>query len=165
MEEPKRKKKAAAGRRFVQRGASGEPGLQGEQMDKWQSNLNSLQKPSMEKAHLHGQLRGQDCAMEQAGTPVYNSKYQQQIDALLDQVAGRGSFNYDVGSDPLYQAYKNQYVQGGRLAMQDTMGQAAALTGGVVLLCVHGGESGVPAVPGRAERPAAEPAEQCPGAV
>ncbi len=33
--------------------------------------------------------------MEQAGTPVYNSKYQQQIDALLDQVAGRGSFNYD----------------------------------------------------------------------
>ena len=68
--------------------------------------------------------------MEQAGTPVYNSKYQQQIDALLDQVAGRGSFNYDVSSDPLYQAYKNQYVQGGRLAMQDTMGQAAALTGG-----------------------------------
>ena len=48
----------------------------------------------------------------------------------MDQVAGRGSFNYDVGSDPLYQAYKNQYVQGGRLAMQDTMGQAAALTGG-----------------------------------
>ena len=99
-------------------------------MDKWQSNLNSLQKPSMEKPTYTDSYADRIAAMEQAGTPVYNSKYQQQIDALLDQVAGRGSFNYDVSSDPLYQAYKNQYVQGGRLAMQDTMGQAAALTGG-----------------------------------
>ena len=136
------------------------------QVDKWQSNLNSLQKPSMEKPTYTDSYADRIAAMEQAGTPVYNSKYQQQIDALLDQVAGRGSFNYDVSSDPLYQAYKNQYVQGGRLAMQDTMGAGGGADGGVwLLLCVHGGKSGVPAVPGRAERPAAEPAEQCPGAV
>lgn len=131
VEEPKEKKKSGGGGggRSASAAPAANPAYK-EQMDKWQSNLNSLQKPSMEKPTYTDSYADRIAAMEQAGTPVYNSKYQQQIDALLDQVAGRGSFNYDVGSDPLYQAYKNQYVQGGRLAMQDTMGQAAALTGG-----------------------------------
>ena len=107
-----------------------------EQVDKWQSTLNGLQKPTMTqptpgaKPTYTDSYADRIAAMEQAGAPAYTSQYQQKIDALLDQVAGRGSFQYDPGSDPLYQAYKNQYVQGGRLAMQDTMGQAAALTGG-----------------------------------
>lgn len=106
------------------------------QVDKWQSTLNGLKKPTMTQPTAAAKPTYTDsyadriAAMEQAGAPAYTSQYQQKIDALLDQVAGRGSFNYDPGSDPLYQAYKNQYVQGGRLAMQDTMGQAAALTGG-----------------------------------
>lgn len=129
VEEPKEKKKSGGGGgRSASAAPVANPAYK-EQMDKWQSNLNSLQKPSMEKPTYTDSYADRIAAMEQAGTPVYNSKYQQQIDALLDQVAGRGSFNYDVSSDPLYQAYKNQYVQGGRLAMQDTMGQAAALTG------------------------------------
>ncbi len=106
------------------------------QVDKWQSTLNNLKKPAMTQPTAAARPTYTDsyadriAAMEQSGAPAYTSQYQQKIDALLDQVAGRGSFNYDPGSDPLYQAYKNQYVQGGRLAMQDTMGQAAALTGG-----------------------------------
>lgn len=39
-------------------------------------------------------------------------------------------FSYDVNADALYQQYKQQYMQQGKLAMKDTMGQAAALTGG-----------------------------------
>lgn len=35
-----------------------------------------------------------------------------------------------MNADPLYQQYKDQYVAGGQRAMQDVMGQAAALTGG-----------------------------------
>ena len=130
VEEPKEKKKSGGGGGGSSSAAPVANPAYKEQVDKWQSNLNSLQKPSMEKPTYTDSYADRIAAMEQAGTPVYNSKYQQQIDALLDQVAGRGSFNYDVSSDPLYQAYKNQYVQGGRLAMQDTMGQAAALTGG-----------------------------------
>ena len=42
----------------------------------------------------------------------------------------REDFSYDLDGDALYQQYKNQYLQQGKLAMQDTMGQAAALTGG-----------------------------------
>ena len=39
-------------------------------------------------------------------------------------------FSYDVNADALYQQYKDKYIQQGKTAMQDTMGQAAAMTGG-----------------------------------
>lgn len=39
-------------------------------------------------------------------------------------------FNYDFNADALYQQYKDKYIQQGKMAMQDTMGQATALTGG-----------------------------------
>lgn len=60
----------------------------------------------------------------------YSSDYTGQIDDLYDQIVNRGQFQYDAGSDPLYQQYKNQYINLGDRAMRDTMGQAAALTGG-----------------------------------
>ena len=47
-----------------------------------------------------------------------------------DQIANRDPFSYDVNSDALYQQLKDQYIQQGNLAMRDTMGQAAAMTGG-----------------------------------
>lgn len=40
------------------------------------------------------------------------------------------TFNYDYRDDPSYQQYRQQYVRNGQLAMQDTMGQVAGLTGG-----------------------------------
>ena len=60
----------------------------------------------------------------------YSSKYQPQIDMAMDKVLNRPSFSYNVNEDALYQQYKDRYTQLGRQAMQDTMGQAAALTGG-----------------------------------
>ena len=39
-------------------------------------------------------------------------------------------FEYNVNADALYKQYKNNYMTQGKLAMQDTAGQAAALTGG-----------------------------------
>lgn len=60
----------------------------------------------------------------------YVSGYQQQIDSMLDQILNREGFSYDFTTDPLYQSYKNQYVHEGRLAMQDSLAQAASLTGG-----------------------------------
>lgn len=39
-------------------------------------------------------------------------------------------FSYDFNADALYQQYKDKYIQQGKMAMQDTMGQAAAMTGG-----------------------------------
>lgn len=55
---------------------------------------------------------------------------QQQANDLLSQIDNRPAFQYDAASDPLYQSYKDQYVHQGKRAMEDTMGQAAGLTGG-----------------------------------
>lgn len=52
-----------------------------------------------------------------------------ELDALYAAISGR-RFSYDPYSDPLYRSYAARYVQNGRMAMRDTMGQAAALTGG-----------------------------------
>ena len=60
----------------------------------------------------------------------YQSQYADQIKGLYDQISNRKDFSYDVNSDAMYQQMKDQYVQGGRMAMMDTMGQAQAMTGG-----------------------------------
>ena len=62
--------------------------------------------------------------------PRYDSRYDEQIRSLYDQLTSRGPFRYDSATDPLYQQYRQSYVQLGQNAMRDTMGQAAALTGG-----------------------------------
>lgn len=56
--------------------------------------------------------------------------YGQQIDDALNKILNRQPFSYNMNADPLYNQYKDQYIRGGKLAMQDTMGQAAQLTGG-----------------------------------
>ena len=61
---------------------------------------------------------------------AYQSKYQGQIDEVMKNIANRKPFAYNVNEDALYQQYKDRYTQMGKQAMRDTMGQAAALTGG-----------------------------------
>lgn len=51
-------------------------------------------------------------------------------DAALEAYLSREDFRYDMNADALYQQYKDRYQEMGRNAMKDTMGQAAALTGG-----------------------------------
>ena len=53
-----------------------------------------------------------------------------ELEELYTAITGRPSFSYDPGTDPLYRAAADRYVQNGRRAMRDTMGQAASLTGG-----------------------------------
>ena len=57
-------------------------------------------------------------------------QYGQQMQDALKALQNRKKFSYDVNSDALYQQYKDKSVEQGKQAMQDTMGQAAALTGG-----------------------------------
>ena len=60
----------------------------------------------------------------------YTSRWGAELDSLYDKIVNRDKFKYDVYDDPMYQQYKMQYQNLGRTAMMDTMGQAAALTGG-----------------------------------
>ena len=58
------------------------------------------------------------------------SSYDAEIDDLYAQITGRGQFRYSLNDDALWQQLKDSYMAGGKAAMRDTMGQAAALTGG-----------------------------------
>ena len=67
-------------------------------------------------------------AVRNHGTFNYSNQdaYQKAMDAILN----RKEFSYDLNGDALYQQYKNMYSALGKQAMTDTMGKAAALTGG-----------------------------------
>lgn len=61
---------------------------------------------------------------------AFQSDYKNALDSLYDQVTGREKFKYDMNEDVLYQQYKDMYMKSGQKAMQDTLGQGSALTGG-----------------------------------
>lgn len=48
----------------------------------------------------------------------------------MNKILNGEKFSYDLNGDALYQQYKDQYTTQGQMAMMDTMGQAAAMTGG-----------------------------------
>lgn len=60
----------------------------------------------------------------------YKSQWQTQLDDTMNKIMNREKFSYDLNGDALWKTYKDQYQTGGKMAMMDTMGQAAALTGG-----------------------------------
>lgn len=66
-----------------------------------------------------------------ATAPSYASKYQDLIDELTGSILGREKFSYDPETDPTYQIYKDQYTKAGQKAMEDTLGQVSARTGGL----------------------------------
>lgn len=87
-------------------------------------------KPVWSPSDKLNALEQQVTDIENSKPGAYESKYQEQIDSLLDQILNREKFSYNFDADPLYQQYKDRYTQQGKMAMQDAMGQAAALSGG-----------------------------------
>ena len=66
-------------------------------------------------------------------TPTWdktNNTWWNKLTDTMNAIENREKFSYDVNGDALYQQYKDQYVNLGNMAMMDTMGQAAAMTGG-----------------------------------
>jgi hypothetical protein len=59
-----------------------------------------------------------------------NNTWWNKLTDTMNAIENREKFSYDVNGDALYQQYKDQYIQGGKMAMMDTMGQASAMTGG-----------------------------------
>lgn len=81
---------------------------------------------------LLAQYQNAMSALEQmkGQAPTYGNQYDAQIQDLYQQIVGRGPFKYDQKTDPLYQQYVQDYTTQGKMAMRDTMGRAAGLTGG-----------------------------------
>lgn len=60
----------------------------------------------------------------------YVPGFQEELEELYRQLLERRQFSYDPSADAAYQNYAKLYQQAGHAAMSDTLGQAAALTGG-----------------------------------
>ena len=88
------------------------------------ADYNTPYSPSSTVTQLGSQL-------ESTSKPVQQqSQFQQTLQDTMNAILNKEDFKYDVNADALYNQYKDQYMLGGKMAMQDTMGQAAALTGG-----------------------------------
>lgn len=58
------------------------------------------------------------------------TKYQQDLEDVYNQFANRKDFSYDFSQDPLFMNMLEAYQNQGQMAMQDTIAQSSALTGG-----------------------------------
>lgn len=58
------------------------------------------------------------------------TSYTDKINSMLSAIENKAPFEYDMNNDTLFQNMLNSSMEKGQIAMQDTMGQAAALTGG-----------------------------------
>lgn len=68
--------------------------------------------------------------VQQGLSTMYEGKYDDQLADLYNQIVQRKPFQYSTEDDMLFKLYEQKYTQQGKQAMRDSMGQAAALTGG-----------------------------------
>ena len=90
----------------------------------------AYQYKKYEESDAVKQYRQQLEQLQQQQPGDYQSAWQAAQQKAANDVMNRQKFQYNMSSDPLYQQYKQQYQRQGKLAMQDTMGQAAAMNGG-----------------------------------
>lgn len=68
--------------------------------------------------------------VQQQKPGAYQSAITPQLQAQFEAIMNRQPFQYDLGTDAMFQQMSDMYVQQGRRAMQDAIGEATALTGG-----------------------------------
>lgn len=89
------------------------------------TNSISTYKPGKNVTNAYSALQNQ-----MKNQPKFNSAYTQEMANAYNNYKNRPKFEYDMNKDALYQQYAKQYKALGNTAMQDTMGQAAQLSGG-----------------------------------
>lgn len=70
-------------------------------------------------------------AQTQAAKPgAFSSQWTGQLQQTAQQIQNRQPFRYDLNNDPLYDQLRQRHTRQGKMAMADTIGQAAAMNGG-----------------------------------
>lgn len=85
-------------------------------------NQPAVQQPSLQTASA------EKLKILQKG---YTDPLEETIDTLYDRIINQKEFTYDVKGDPAYSQYAENYKRNAALMSEDTMAQAAALTGGI----------------------------------
>lgn len=73
----------------------------------------------------------EDTLARMAGYDKYLDPLYSNLQGKVDAISSREPFAYDYRTDPAWQAYKKEYTREGRRASEDTLGQYAAMTGGM----------------------------------
>lgn len=95
------------------------------------NNLSSIEKPQYNPlSDIAKPTYAQGTAPSIKQDRTNSNNWQNQLDALYNQISNRSPFNYNQAEDPLYQQYAEMYANNAKLAMQDTVGQVASMTGG-----------------------------------
>jgi hypothetical protein len=68
--------------------------------------------------------------MANSTSTKWKDPYEEKLKNYLQQIEKREPFSFDINKDAMYQQLRDNYDQQGKLAMENTMGQAAAMTGG-----------------------------------
>ena len=109
-----------------------------------QPTVASYASQSQQIADQLKQLYQQPFEYDAASDPVYQQLLQRRealgeykgdpaaiYEQYLAQKNAMGPFKYDYASDPVYQQYARQYTNAGKRAMDDTLAQVSARTGGL----------------------------------
>ncbi len=99
------------------------------------SYKSTLKKPAISSGimaetldeHLRKEKPGDFKYTPKKPTWNYNDKA---LRSVYEQIMNRKDFSFDVNESALYNQYKDMYQKQGQMAMMDTMGQAAAMSGG-----------------------------------
>ena len=102
---------------------------QGSAVTQAQNALNALKGPG---AYQQGSAvtQAQNALDALKGPGAYQSRYDAQIQDILNTINNRKEFSWDAQSDPMYRTYRDQYLRMGERAAADAAANAAALTGG-----------------------------------
>lgn len=80
---------------------------------------------------VEGGARGVHSSPTHMTSPQWTPTYAAERADTVSKIKSRAPFSYDPEKDPTYQQYKQQYERGAAKAMEDTMGQVMARTGGL----------------------------------
>lgn len=99
--------------------------------NKADTNLEQLESSRPEYADSEDLTTAKsDLANIESQKDNVSAKYDDRIQAALDNIEKYSEFNYDVESDPLWNSIKSQYQRNATLGMKETLGATANLTGG-----------------------------------
>lgn len=91
------------------------------------SNNKNIYDPNLDPEYRQA-MADREALLSQK--PIWQDAYRDQTQSLYQAIQDRESFSYDPEKDPLYRQYRQRQLRAGRLAMEDTLGKAAGLTGG-----------------------------------
>lgn len=91
-----------------------------------------FEHPDYQESDKVTEIGGKKANAEDAVADYGDFEFSKQTDwdNIYNQYKNREDFSYDFNADALYQQYKDKYIQQGKMAMADTIGQASAMTGG-----------------------------------